>query len=271
MEVLNDRMREAGFKHVIVRWQGSDRVVIEIPALPEAEIDRITGLITRTGKLEFRLVKERRDARHILGLLGRALLRLPEVQADSHLIEVAGALSEDSETYTTYGGTYVAERDHRILRNLLSHMNADSLLPSDATLGFSAEPQDVYKSEPGRILYVMNRRAELGGEHISDAKANVGLDRRSPGSFGVSMNLDKEGALIFRKVTGTNVGRQLAIVVDGQVMSAPSIRGRIPSGNASITGSFTDVEARDLATTLRTGSLPVPLRLVESKVLQNVP
>jgi preprotein translocase subunit SecD len=111
----------------------------------------------------------------------------------------------------------------------------------------------------------------MSGEYISDAKSRTGLDLRAPHMFGVSMNLDAEGASIFRKVTETNIGRQLAIVVDGQVMSAPSIRSPIPSGKASIAGRFTDTEASDLATTLRTGSLPVPLRLVESKVLQNVP
>src|SRR4029077_20306580 len=79
------------------------------------------------------------------------------------------------------------------------------------------------------------------------------------------MKMTPKGRADFARVTGNNVGRQLAIVLDGVVSSAPNIRERIPSGDASITGSFDVASARDLAIVLRAGALPAPVRIIEER------
>jgi protein-export membrane protein SecD len=130
------------------------------------------------------------------------------------------------------------------------------------------EPHMLSQTGPQvRILYVMDRAAKMTGERISDAKSRTGLEPRAPHLFGVSMTLDNKGARMFRKITGQNVGRQLAIVLDNKVASAPTIRSRIPSGQASITGNFTDTEARDLAIILRAGKLPASLDVEEDRTV----
>jgi preprotein translocase subunit SecD len=83
----------------------------------------------------------------------------------------------------------------------------------------------------------------------------------------VLLNFTRRGAAIFSRVTGANVGRQLAIVLDGNVRSDPVIRQRIPRGEASITGSFTDKEAADLSIVLRAGALPAPLHVIEERTV----
>src|SRR5262249_27203428 len=117
----------------------------------------------------------------------------------------------------------------------------------------------------GRPLYVAKRESEMTGGSVASAEARVGLEQTNPGAWGVSMKLTPKGRAEFARVTGNNVGRQLAIVLDGVVASAPNIRERIPSGDASITGNFDVNTARDLAIVLRAGALPAPVRIIEER------
>jgi preprotein translocase subunit SecD len=117
----------------------------------------------------------------------------------------------------------------------------------------------------GRRLYVLKREPELTGGSVASAEARVGLETTNPGAWGVSMSMTPKGRADFSRVTGNNVGRQLAIVLDGVVSSAPNIRERIPSGSASITGGFDVESAKDLAIVLRAGALPAPVHIIEER------
>jgi preprotein translocase subunit SecD len=114
------------------------------------------------------------------------------------------------------------------------------------------------------MTYKVERGVIMAGDVISDA-------RHRPGQFGespyVAITLDSRGAKIFERVTSANVGRQLAIVLDGKVQSAPVIRERIGGGRAVISGSFTLDEARDLAIVLRAGALPAPVTIAEERTV----
>lgn len=103
----------------------------------------------------------------------------------------------------------------------------------------------------------------LTGEYITDA--NVQFD--SYGQAYVGMTFNARGARIFEEVTGSNVKKRLAIVLDGKVHSAPVIQDRISGGRASITGQFTTEEAHDLAVVLRAGSLPAPVTILEERTV----
>jgi preprotein translocase subunit SecD len=83
----------------------------------------------------------------------------------------------------------------------------------------------------------------------------------------IDFRLNRRGARTFSRLTADNVGKQLCIILDGVVKSAPSIRNRIPNGQGQISGSFTDEEARDLAIVLRAGALPVSLHIVEERTV----
>ncbi|MFN4227615.1 MAG: protein translocase subunit SecD [Candidatus Ratteibacteria bacterium] len=110
---------------------------------------------------------------------------------------------------------------------------------------------------------LLKSQPELTGKYIVDAY--VGYDRT--GFPDVNLVLDKEGAKIFEEVTGKNVGKRLAIVLDGVIKSAPQIRERIPEGKAVITGKFTMDEARELAIVLRSGALPAKLNIIYQEVI----
>jgi protein-export membrane protein SecD len=107
----------------------------------------------------------------------------------------------------------------------------------------------------------------MQGKDVQSAQMRLDLDQERPGAPGVSFTLTSRGGATFADVTGANVGRRLAIVLDNRVQSAPNIHERIPRGQGSITGSFTEEEAQNLAIVLRSGALPAPVHVVEERTV----
>ena len=115
----------------------------------------------------------------------------------------------------------------------------------------------------GTRTIAVERDAMLTGEDVADARPTFDQFNQST----VSLTFNSRGAEIFERVTSENVGRAMAIVLDGKVYSAPNIRERIGGGRASISGSFTTSEAQDLAIVLRAGSLPAPVTVLEERTV----
>ena len=118
-------------------------------------------------------------------------------------------------------------------------------------------------SENGEILNV-SKRIVMSGENLIDAQPSIQNQRNEPA---VSFSLDRLGAQKFGRTTTDNVGKRLAIVLDGNIISAPNINEPITSGNGMISGNFTFQEATDLALLLRSGALPTPLEIVEERTV----
>ncbi len=112
-------------------------------------------------------------------------------------------------------------------------------------------------------MLVVDKDPVLTGEDVVDARP--GFDQMNEAY--VSLNFNNRGASIFERITGENVGRRMAIVLDGKIYSAPNINERIAGGRASISGSFTAAEAQDLALVLRAGSLPAPVVVLEERTV----
>jgi len=118
-------------------------------------------------------------------------------------------------------------------------------------------------SENGEELNV-SKRIIMSGENLIDAQPNINNQNNEPT---VSFTLDRLGAQKFGRATTDNVGKRLAIVLDGEIVSAPSINEAITSGNGMISGNFSFQEATDLALLLRSGALPTPLIVVEERTV----
>lgn len=114
------------------------------------------------------------------------------------------------------------------------------------------------------IDYILQQRPMLQGERLTNA--STGIDSRTGGPV-VSFRFDSEGAKQFAEITRQNVGRQFAIVLDGKVISAPVIQEPIIGGSGQIQGNFTMAETSSLAALLRAGALPVPLQIVEERMV----
>tara|TARA_E500000178_G_scaffold160061_1_gene159820 strand:+ start:800 stop:2344 length:1545 start_codon:yes stop_codon:yes gene_type:complete len=118
-------------------------------------------------------------------------------------------------------------------------------------------------SENGEKLNI-SKRIIMGGENLIDAQPSIQNQNNEPT---VSFTLDRLGAQKFGRATTDNVGKRLAIVLDGEIVSAPNINEPITSGNGMISGNFTFQEATDLALLLRSGALPTPLLVVEERTV----
>ncbi|MGH7371306.1 MAG: protein translocase subunit SecD, partial [Candidatus Methylomirabilales bacterium] len=112
-----------------------------------------------------------------------------------------------------------------------------------------------------RIPFLLEKKTLLTGDVITSAEVRISPENNEPY---VSLAFDRAGTRIFDEITGKNVGRRLAIILDGNVHSAPVIRTRIPGGQAQIEGRFTPQEARDLAIVLRAGALPAPVAVISN-------
>src|SRR5262249_34319481 len=137
-------------------------------------------------------------------------------------------------------------------------------LPEDSELLYDVRRDKETKTER-KVPVVVKKRALLTGSELT--RAEVVADPNSTGSWQVAIEFNPTGTRIFGEITEKNVGKQLAIVLDGVVKSAPRINERIPGGRAVITGQFTVEEARDLAIVLRAGALPAPVAILEERTV----
>ena len=151
-------------------------------------------------------------------------------------------------------------------------MRIKSLLGKTANLTFRFVTQnnndtfgtEMLQFEDGTSEAIVSKRIILNGENLLDAQPQM---NNQTNETVVSFTLDRVGAKRFGKATSTGVGKQLAIVLDGKIVSAPVIRDTIASGNGQISGNFTFQSATDLALLLRSGALPAPLNIIEERTV----
>ena len=150
---------------------------------------------------------------------------------------------------------------------ILDMPGVQALIPRDVAFAWGRGFEKEQNGNKLKKLYLLKRRAEMDGKEIATAQPYRISDGLSAGQVAVSLRFKGMGPKKFASVTGNNVGKQMAIVLDGQVISAPVIRDRIPNGEAQITGLDDMAEATQLAVVLRAGALPAPMKIVE---LRNV-
>jgi preprotein translocase subunit SecD len=149
---------------------------------------------------------------------------------------------------------------------LVDERTNDSKVMQDALAGHLPPDTEILyqkstdaKGNVSSLPFLMQKKTLLTGDSITSAEVQIGREMNEPY---VSMEFDRVGSKIFSDVTGANVGRRLAIILDNNIYSAPRINEKIPSGKAQITGRFSMEEARDLAIVLRAGALPAPVRII---------
>jgi SecD/SecF fusion protein len=157
----------------------------------------------------------------------------------------------------------VASENVEKLRRLLLDPEVQQVIPARLQFLWAREEEQLQGGQKVRRLYLLKRRAEMTGTTIADATFQHAQGGMNAGEMEVGLTFKDLGPKEFARVTGANVGKQLAIVLDSVVYSAPVIQGRIPNGRASITGVGSVTEAKQLAVVLRAGALPVPMNIVE--------
>ena len=163
---------------------------------------------------------------------------------------------------------YASVRDTAAINKMIYGSLAKQILPSDLKLLWSAKPEDGLNKKNVYGLYALkittsDGRAPLEGDVVTDAKDDFDQHGRPQ----VSMTMNSEGAREWAALTKANVGKAIAIVLDGVVYSAPRVTGEIAGGQSSISGNFTIEDTKDLANTLKSGRMPAPAKIVQEEVV----
>ena len=163
---------------------------------------------------------------------------------------------------------YASYRDTAAIDQMIYSQEAKQVLPSDLKLLWSAKSAEFDKKGEIFELHAIkvtetSGRAPLEGNVIINAKDEFD-------NFGrpcVSMQMNQEGARRWAQLTKANMGKAIAIVLDGSVYSAPRVNGEIDGGNSQISGNFTIEDTKDLANTLKSGKMPAPTRIVQEEIV----
>ena len=283
------------------RLEGQGRILVELPGVKDPE--RVRELLQRSANLQFwRTYTFDEVANDLVGLNDR-LLALGNMPAPQPVAAEAPAASTDSlvadsttavavaqpakglqvDTLAKYlqlggrGGATVGlaqDRDRNKIDSLLALATEYHLLPEDLTLLWGAKPiQDPQTRKLTNIyeLYAIrtNRsmKPDLSGDVVTSARADVDQNRLGSAEPQVSMSMNQEGAQIWARLTKENIGRSIAIVLDGVVYSAPNVNSEITGGQSSISGNFTIEEANDLANVLNSGKMETSVVIEQENVV----
>jgi len=228
---------------VIARPNDGD-IIIEIPGAQESSFERIKSIISRTAQLSFKIVDDESDS--------RAIFTAPP-----------------EGVYLNQGTQTFAEAFGEDARDSLRTYIATLAVPDDHELSIGRQEPDPERGGEGWRTYYMYRVADATGEDLDDA--SVGFDPQS-GSPEVDFTMNSRGASRMADLTGRNIGKRMAIVLDDRVESAPVIQGQIGGRGRITLGAYQDrnellQEAKDLVVVLQAGALPAPLRPANEQLI----
>ncbi len=173
---------------------------------------------------------------------------------------------QNGQWFASQGSTvgYAAIKDTAEVNAMLAKVR--HIFPRNLKLAWTVKPDPRAGDEILELVALKTSRdgeAALGGGVIT----NANQDYDQVGKVVVSMVMNAEGASIWKRLTADNIGKQIAVVLDGYVYSAPNVNSEIPTGRSEISGNFTIEEGKDLANILKSGKLPAPARIVQEDVV----
>ena len=294
--VLRNRIDRFGVTQPNIQKLGnSGRILVELPGVKEPE--RVRKLLQGTASLEFWPTYDNTELQGYLAEANNLLAQL----LDNETVEVE-EVAETAEVDSLLAAELQQKNEEAKLEAELLKKNPlfSVLVPAQykgACIGYAhyadtakinryfAMPQvkelfpaefkplwTVHASQMDENIFELvaikaataDGKAPLDGGYVTDARVQFG---NTAGTPEVSMSMNGEGAGIWARLTGDNIGKQIAIVLDGMVYSYPVVNGKIEGGSSQITGNFTIEEAEDLANVLKSGKLPAPATIIQEQVV----
>lgn len=270
LEIIRNRIDQFGVSEPIIHREGDWRIVVELPGVQD--IERAKGLIGKTARLEFKILKSDADRAGIIEKIDQHLAAQAPVDSAKAEDPLLGQPTEEIPSLSRYmlssRGDFVVPEDNILtVRDLLNRPDVQKLLPPDAQFLWNSKDEEMGDGQRYRALYYLKRRVEMTGEILSDASVTTGQSFENAGQPIVNFTTTSQGVRLFGRVTGANVGERMAIILDDQVYSAPTIRSKINQGSGIIEGTGTIDEAKDLAIVLRAGALPADVNIVEDRTV----
>lgn len=281
MEIVRNRVDQYGVSEPSIQKLGGSRIIVELPGVSnESEVRK---LLQGTALLEFKLLKDPEIAVRVLSDIDKGLAGTSAVDtADTAKARspFAGALdstktaADSAKAHPLFssffgvdqrsGEAYVYEENKDRVKRLLDKAEANHLIPSDFQLLWSAKTERA-RDASGKnfyVLYPVKRQPELTGGVVTNARASIDP---STNSHVVDMEMNNEGSKEWARITGANVKKRIAIVMDNGVFSAPVVQQKIIGGRSQISGMANLEEARLIEIVLKAGALPAPVEIVEQR------
>ena len=277
IEIIQNRVDQFGVSEPTIQKQGSDRVIVELAGIQDSE--RARSLLQSTALLELMIVKNVESTNTIIRQidnLANTTNNTEEKKTDVENLFSSDTGANDLQFSSLLIGVGndigVEENNIEKLNTLLKQEGIKQLL--DATngqflLSNSAKTfiNDFGDEEEIYIIYHLNKNAELTGGVIEDAQVRIAQSGVTAGQPIVQMEMSSAGSREWARITGANIQKRIAIVLDKKVHMAPVINSKIFGGSTVIEGLESVNEAEDIAIVLRAGALPVPVTIVEERTV----
>lgn len=306
LEIVRNRVDQFGLSEPLISPSGNDRIIVELAGVDDSTAKSLVGSTAKlefkilaeqekfgqvVSVIDNYLVNRGAIADSNATATPSDSSKAPEKAADVSDAELfagnaasktdsaaksdSASASENSQgvalsaLYMSFGnGGFVAQEQIETVKRILNDRTVQSLVPHDVVFAWGSGLEKVNGSAlKAKRLYLLKRRAEMSGEYVSDARPYRVSDGTNSGEVAVSLKFAGIGPKRFGAITAANIGKQMAIVLDDQVISAPVIRDRIPNGEAQITGLDDMAEANRLAVVLRSGALKAPMNIIESRTI----
>ncbi len=282
IQIVRNRVDQYGVAEPGIQRMGARRIIVELPGVTDEE--EVRQLLQGTAMLEFKLLRE---PEIVFTVLERIDAYLAQEQEDPDALEdidvdtletpefdpqLAEEEIERQHPFLYYvrpdqqgtGVSYVAEHHRDRVNRILARPEIRELIPDNFQFVWSANEQFISEGREYYALYAVHETPELTGGVITSAQATIDPQYNQPI---VTMSMDSEGSREWARITGANIGRQIAIVLDDAVFSAPVVRSRITGGRSQIEGMANIDEARLLEIILEAGAMPAPVAIVEQRTV----
>ena len=263
IETIRGRVDKLGVAEPTIIKKGTD-IIVELPGLKPADFERIKSIIGRTAQLEFKIVDD--GSEYMKKAAGAVPKRDPKATLQPTDVDVGTEAWNEEDSGKAHEDVYLRSKSRDALQKFFAGLTGELAVPPDHEIGYEEMQGRGEDGEqtPDRYwrTYYLHKRAALTGEYLSNADQTWDQNTGRPE---VSFEFDRQGAAISERMTGDNIGRKMAILLDEKITSAPVIKSRIGARGRITLGSFGDPfqlqqEAKDLVAVLRSGALPTPLR-----------
>ncbi len=282
IEIIQNRVDQFGVSEPTIQKQGNDRVMIELAGIQDSE--RARGLLQSTALLELMIVKDVESTNTIIRQIDNLSSSENQIGIKSqndNATNVGDLFSSDNEVNDLQFSSLllgigsdlaVDEENLEQLNSILSQDNVKQLLEATGSNFLFSNSSKTFLNDFGEeeevyIIYHLANNAELTGGVIENAQVRLSQSGVTAGQPIVQMEMSSTGSREWARITGANIKKRIAIVLDKKVHMAPVINSQIFGGATVIEGLDSVEEAEDIAIVLRAGALPVPVTIIDQKIV----
>ena len=282
IEIIQNRVDQFGVSEPTIQKQGNDRVIIELAGIQDSE--RARGLLQSTALLELMIVKDVESTNTIIRQIDNLSSSENQIGIKSqndNATNVGDLFSSDNEVNDLQfsslllgiGSDLAVDKENlEQLNSILSQDNVKQLLEATGSNFLFSNSSRTFLNDFGEeeeiyIVYHLVNNAELTGGVIENAQVRLSQSGVTAGQPIVQMEMSSAGSREWARITGANIKKRIAIILDKKVHMAPVINSQIFGGSTVIEGLDSVEEAEDIAIVLRAGALPVPVTIIEERIV----